>query len=64
MSNSTENSHEDLSRAEAAAGGSAPARDTGGPYRAVAVFLALIVIAALAYGLIDTGIKASALFTG
>ncbi|MEO9247893.1 hypothetical protein ABDK96_09385 [Citricoccus nitrophenolicus] len=37
---------------------------TSGPYNAVAVLLALIVIAALAYGLVQTAIKASALFTG
>ena len=36
---------------------------THGTYNAVAVFLALIVIAALAYGLIQTAIKAAALFT-
>jgi hypothetical protein len=38
--------------------------DTGGVYRAVAIVLALIVVAALAYGLVQTAIKASALFTG
>ncbi|MGM7668679.1 MFS transporter small subunit [Microbacterium sp. A93] len=37
---------------------------TSGTYNAVAVFLALIVMAALAYGLVQTAIKASALFTG
>lgn len=37
---------------------------TNGPYNAVAVLLAVIVIAALAYGLVQTAIKASALFTG
>lgn len=36
----------------------------GGTYQAVAVILALIVIAALAYGLVQTALKASALFTG
>lgn len=37
---------------------------TGGTYRTLAVVLALIVTAALAYGLVQTGLKASALFTG
>ena len=37
---------------------------TSGTYNAVAVLLALIVIAALVYGLVQTAIKASALFTG
>lgn len=37
---------------------------TSGTYNAVAVLLAVIVIAALAYGLVQTAIKASALFTG
>jgi len=36
----------------------------GGTYRTAAVVLALIVIAALAYGLVQTALKASALFTG
>ena len=37
---------------------------TGGAYRTTAVVLALIVAAALAYGLVQTALKASALFTG
>lgn len=37
---------------------------TGGAYRTTAVILALIVAAALAYGLVQTALKASALFTG
>lgn len=37
---------------------------TSGTYNAVAVLLALIVMAALVYGLVQTGLKASALFTG
>ncbi|MFC7400805.1 hypothetical protein [Citricoccus sp. GCM10030269] len=45
-------------------GGAAPEpAASGGAYRIVALILAVIVVAALAYGLIDTGIKASALFT-
>lgn len=36
---------------------------THGTYNAVAVFLALIVMAALVYGLAQTALKASALFT-
>ncbi|MGD6979834.1 MULTISPECIES: MFS transporter small subunit [Citricoccus] len=50
------------------AGGTAPATrepaGTGGAYRTTALVLALIVIAALAYGLVQTALKASALFTG
>ncbi|WP_313822573.1 hypothetical protein [Citricoccus sp.] len=63
MSTSNENTPNSPARAEAA-GGHSPAMDTGGLYRALAVVLALIVIAALAYGLVQTAIKASALFTG
>lgn len=37
---------------------------TGGAYRTIAAVLAVIVIAALAYGLVQTALKASALFTG
>lgn len=37
---------------------------TSGTYQAVSVLLALIVMAALVYGLVQTGLKASALFTG
>jgi hypothetical protein len=37
---------------------------TGGAYRTAAAVLAVIVIAALAYGLVQTALKASALFTG
>ncbi|MFC0250019.1 hypothetical protein ACFFIO_16035 [Citricoccus parietis] len=55
MSTSNENTPDSRAHAEAAAGGT---------YRAVAVFLAVIVVAALAYGLVQTAIKASALFTG
>jgi len=33
-------------------------------YRTVAVILALVVIMGLGYGLVDTAIKAAALFTG
>lgn len=64
MSTSNESTPDSRAHAEAAAGGNTPAMDTGGTYRAVAVFLAVIVIAALAYGLVQTAIKASALFTG
>lgn len=41
-----------------------PVSGTGSAHRTVAVILALIVTLALAYGLVQTGIKASALFTG
>lgn len=64
MSTSNENTPDRRAHAEAASGGGSPAMDTGGTYRAVAVVLAVIVIAALAYGLVQTAIKASALFTG
>ncbi|MGW9551647.1 MFS transporter small subunit [Citricoccus zhacaiensis] len=64
MSTRNENNSNSRAHAEAAVGGSSPAMDTGGTYRAVAVFLAVIVIAALVYGLVQTAIKASALFTG
>ncbi|MEW1979640.1 hypothetical protein AB0333_01750 [Citricoccus sp. NPDC079358] len=64
MSTSNENTPNSASRTEVAAGGHSPAMDTGGVYRAVAIVLALIVVAALAYGLVQTAIKASALFTG
>lgn len=37
---------------------------TGAGYWTLAIVLAIIVTAALAYGLIQTGIRASALFTG
>lgn len=48
------------------AGSTAGTRDpagTGGAYRTIAAVLAVIVIAALAYGLVQTALKASALFT-
>ncbi|GAA1132361.1 MFS transporter small subunit [Citricoccus alkalitolerans] len=64
MSTRNESTPDSRAHAEAAAGGSNAAMDTGGVYRAVAVVLALIVVAALAYGLVQTAIKASALFTG
>jgi len=37
---------------------------SGGGHRALALALAVIVAAALAYGLVQTAIRASALFTG
>lgn len=37
--------------------------DVSNTYRAVAVILALVVIMGLGYGLVDTAIKAAALFT-
>ena len=45
-------------------GGTGATDGTGGAYRTTAVVLALIVAAALAYGLVQTALKASALFTG
>ncbi|NUL46202.1 hypothetical protein F7P69_13510 [Cellulosimicrobium funkei] len=64
MSTSNEKTPNSPAGATAATGGPSPAKEVGGVYRAVAIVLALIVIAALAYGLVETAIKASALFTG
>jgi hypothetical protein len=36
----------------------------GGGYRILAILLAIIVTAALAYGLVQTAFRAAALFTG
>jgi hypothetical protein len=37
--------------------------EVSGTYRTIAVILALVVIMGLGYGLVDTAIKAAALFT-
>ncbi len=41
----------------------ATSQDVGQLYRTIAVILALVVIMGLGYGLVDTAIKAAALFT-
>lgn len=38
-------------------------QDVGQAYRTIAVILAFVVIMGLGYGLVDTAIKAAALFT-
>ncbi|MCY1158512.1 MAG: hypothetical protein MOP51_1536 [Citricoccus sp.] len=58
MSNAADRTH------PAAPAGESGTASAGGGYRMLALVLALIVTAALVYGLIQTAFRAAALFTG